>query len=198
MIVERVTCDLPPGEAADTWPFTLAPVRQLARGGMRFRSAVTFLVGENGSGTTWRSSTTGAATWTTRTPTCATWPPVPDNAPPAAAIDHQRRRELRALLHQACDRLSVQPDGPVTYGWRDRSAGQKVQAHPGRCWLRVVAEPPAWIDKAWWHGNQDADALHGISRPRVLDVIEWNQAEALKVRAELMTLASGHVCSATP
>lgn len=50
MIVERVTCDLPPGDAANTWPFTLAPVRQLASGGMRFRSAVTFLVGENGSG----------------------------------------------------------------------------------------------------------------------------------------------------
>jgi predicted ATPase len=50
VIVERVICDLPPGHAASTWPFTLAPVRQLASEGMRFRAAVTFLVGENGSG----------------------------------------------------------------------------------------------------------------------------------------------------
>ena len=49
-MVERVTCGLPPGHAASTWPFTLAPVRQLASEGMRFRAAVTFLVGENGSG----------------------------------------------------------------------------------------------------------------------------------------------------
>ena len=45
-----MTCDLPRGDAADTWPFTLAPVRQLASDGMHFRAAVTFLVGENGSG----------------------------------------------------------------------------------------------------------------------------------------------------
>lgn len=123
---------------------------------------------------------------------------MPENTPSAPAADNQRRRELRALLQQACDQLRVQPDGPVTYGWRDRSAGRTVHARTGPRWLRVVAEPPAWIDKAWWNGNQEANALHGIPRPRVLDVIEWNQAEALMVRAELMTLASGHVCSATP
>lgn len=50
VIVERVTCDWPPGDAAGQWPFTLAPVRQLAAEGMRLRAAVTFLVGENGSG----------------------------------------------------------------------------------------------------------------------------------------------------
>src|SRR5215469_3699491 len=49
-MVERVTCDWPPGDAADQWPFTLAAVRQLAAEGMRLRAAVTFLVGENGSG----------------------------------------------------------------------------------------------------------------------------------------------------
>jgi predicted ATPase len=35
---------------AGLWPFTLAPVRQLASDGLRFPTAVTFLVGENGSG----------------------------------------------------------------------------------------------------------------------------------------------------
>lgn len=123
---------------------------------------------------------------------------MPENTPPSPVADHQRRSELRALLRQARDRLGVQPDGPVTYGWRDRSAGQKVRASAGQRWLRVAAEPPAWIDKAWWCGNQDANTLAGIPRPRVLEVIEWNEAEALAVRAELMTLASGHLCSATP
>lgn len=50
MIVERLTCDLPPGDAASQWPFSLAPARQLALDGMPFRAQVTFLVGENGSG----------------------------------------------------------------------------------------------------------------------------------------------------
>jgi predicted ATPase len=37
-----------PGDAG--WPFTLAPVAQLMRDGLRFTKPITFLVGENGSG----------------------------------------------------------------------------------------------------------------------------------------------------
>jgi hypothetical protein len=123
---------------------------------------------------------------------------VPENAPPAPAIDHQRRRELRALLSKAGDRLGIRPDGPVAYGWRDRSAGRRVRSCGGPRWLRLVAEPPTWVEDAWWRGNEDANALAGIPRPCVLDVIEWAETGSLRVRAELMTLASGHVCSATP
>lgn len=123
---------------------------------------------------------------------------MPETMPPTPIIDHQRRRELRALLSKTGDRLGVRPDGPVVYGWRDRSAGQRVRTCGGPRWLRVVAEPPAWVEEAWWRGNQDANGLHGIPRPCVLDVVEWTEAGSLRVRAELMTLASGHVCSATP
>jgi predicted ATPase len=36
--------------AGDEWPFTMAPVAQVARDGLAFRAPVCFLVGENGSG----------------------------------------------------------------------------------------------------------------------------------------------------
>jgi predicted ATPase len=37
-------------QAYNRWPFTMAPVQQIARDGLDFRQPVTFLVGENGSG----------------------------------------------------------------------------------------------------------------------------------------------------
>ena len=39
-----------PAGVPDAWPFTMAPVRQLADEGLTFASPITFLVGENGSG----------------------------------------------------------------------------------------------------------------------------------------------------
>ena len=48
MIIERVALRGP--LPADTWPFTLAPVRQLAAPGLELDTDLTFLVGENGSG----------------------------------------------------------------------------------------------------------------------------------------------------
>ncbi len=47
MFITRVHIDT--GQP-DTWPFALAPVRQLRDDGLRFDRPVTFLVGENGSG----------------------------------------------------------------------------------------------------------------------------------------------------
>jgi predicted ATPase len=53
MIIEGVAARAyPAGEAPDRpgWPFTLAPVAQLMREGLRFDRPVAFLVGESGSG----------------------------------------------------------------------------------------------------------------------------------------------------
>jgi predicted ATPase len=47
MFITRLHLDADP---PDSWPFTLAPVRQLRGDGLRFDRPVTFLVGENGSG----------------------------------------------------------------------------------------------------------------------------------------------------
>ena len=47
MFIESVRL---PAEVPQTWPFTMAPVRQLAGDGLTFTRPVTFLVGENGSG----------------------------------------------------------------------------------------------------------------------------------------------------
>jgi predicted ATPase len=53
MLLHRLRCREP--DLADSgdrrqWPFTLAPVAQLARDGIEFTSPITFLVGENGTG----------------------------------------------------------------------------------------------------------------------------------------------------
>jgi predicted ATPase len=48
VIIERVALRGP--LPADTWPFTLAPVRQLTAPGLELDTDLTFLVGENGSG----------------------------------------------------------------------------------------------------------------------------------------------------
>lgn len=50
MFVTRITLDPDREHHTDAWPFTLAPVRQLAGEGLTFHKPITFLVGENGSG----------------------------------------------------------------------------------------------------------------------------------------------------
>jgi predicted ATPase len=47
MFIERVRL---PAQTPAGWPFTMAPVRQIAASGLTFAKPVTFLVGENGSG----------------------------------------------------------------------------------------------------------------------------------------------------
>jgi predicted ATPase len=47
MFIESVRV---PAGTPDTWPFTMAPVRQLADDGLTFTRPITFLVGENASG----------------------------------------------------------------------------------------------------------------------------------------------------
>ena len=47
MFIESVRL---PADLPDRWPFTMEPVRHLARHGLTFDRPVTFLVGENGSG----------------------------------------------------------------------------------------------------------------------------------------------------
>jgi hypothetical protein len=52
---------------------------------------------------------------------------------------------------------------------------------------------PHWIGE-FWTGNQDANAVTGAARPRVLDAVEWDESE-LRCRAEVMTVAPGHPVS---
>lgn len=85
--------------------------------------------------------------------------------------------------------------GTPVFGWHERTIGcQVTTAHEPR-WLRVVSEMAQWIGD-FWTGNQDANTLPGVLRPRVLDVVEWSEGD-IRCRAEVMTLAPGHPVSAT-
>lgn len=49
MIVERISCQPPPGQG-EGWPFDLPAVAQIVKEGLEFTAPVTFLTGENGWG----------------------------------------------------------------------------------------------------------------------------------------------------
>ncbi|HEV2451460.1 MAG TPA: ABC transporter [Streptosporangiaceae bacterium] len=49
MIVERISCQPPPGQG-EGWPFDLPAVAQIVKEGLELTAPVTFLVGENDSG----------------------------------------------------------------------------------------------------------------------------------------------------
>jgi hypothetical protein len=100
------------------------------------------------------------------------------------------------LLAQAAEHFSAILLGDPTFGWRDRSIGSHVRNVDGERWLRVVTSHSTWANGEFWTGNLDASAIHGVPKPRVLQVHEWTE-ESRSIRAELMTLVSGRVCSAT-
>ncbi|MGH3929241.1 MAG: aminoglycoside phosphotransferase [Pseudonocardiaceae bacterium] len=103
---------------------------------------------------------------------------------------------MQDLLEKAAEYFSLTlQDGP-TFGWRDRSIGSRAQDIEGDRWLRVVTSHSTWASGEFWTGNLDASAIDGVPKPRVLRVHEWAE-EPRSIRAELMTLVPGQVCSDT-
>jgi|SRR5580658_2623427 hypothetical protein len=100
------------------------------------------------------------------------------------------------LLSAAAQRFSLAVTGPLVWGWRDRSVGAATVGAAGPRWLRVVTEDIRWAHGDWWTGNSDANIITGITKPLVLGTAEWEDGPR-KVRAEVMTLVSGHPCSLT-
>ncbi|WP_189252182.1 aminoglycoside phosphotransferase [Lentzea flava] len=98
-------------------------------------------------------------------------------------------------LSHAADHFGLTIAGNVRLGWLDRSISAPVQASGRWLWLRVVSEDRQWTDGDFWTGNLDANVFATLSKPRVLDVYEWE--EWRQQRAELMTLAPGSPCSPT-
>jgi hypothetical protein len=103
---------------------------------------------------------------------------------------------MRELLAQAAEHFSVILLGDPTFGWRDRSIGSQVRDIDGDRWLRVVTSHSMWANGEFWTGNLDASAIHGVPKPRVLQVHEWTE-QIRSIRAELMTLVPACVCSDT-
>ncbi|MGW6444042.1 phosphotransferase [Lentzea sp. NPDC055074] len=70
-----------------------------------------------------------------------------------------------------------------------------MQRTDEQLWLRVVSEERQWVEDEFWTGNLEANAFTSLSKPRVVDVFEWEQGR--HQRAELMTLMPGSPCSRT-
>lgn len=111
--------------------------------------------------------------------------------------DDAHRSWLREAFAEAAARASATPTGEPVYGWRERTLSSRVSTPGGEFWLRVVSEQREWAEGDFWTGNVDASAITGVAKPQVLRHWEWDDG-ASRLRAELMTLASGRRCSATP
>lgn len=110
--------------------------------------------------------------------------------------DERHRSHMRRLLTDAADRFRLTLDGTPVFGWRDRSIGARAHGTQGKYWVRVVTEHHRWAMGDFWTGNADSRAVAGVPKPEVIDMEEWDDASD-RVRAELMNLMPGHVCSTT-
>lgn len=108
--------------------------------------------------------------------------------------DH--RTFMSEALMKATSYFHVILQGNRTFGWHDRSIGSPVIRNHERYWLRVVSENKKWIQKDWWEGNFIANEIKGIPKPNVIDFYEWEDGN-MQLRAELMTIVAGRVCSPT-
>lgn len=104
---------------------------------------------------------------------------------------------MRGNLHRAADHFSLTITGEPVFGWRLRTIGAPATGVDGPRWLRVVTEFPEWATGDTWTGNADANTITGIPKPRVLDMLEWDEQNWRQQRAEVLTLLPGSAISPT-
>lgn len=109
--------------------------------------------------------------------------------------DQRFREWMHENLGRAAEHFGLTVVGKPRLGWSDRSISALVQRIDERLWLRVVSEDGQWIGGEFWTGNLEANSFAGLSKPRVIDVFEWEHGR--HQRAELMTLMPGTPCSRT-
>ncbi|MGQ0841747.1 phosphotransferase [Actinokineospora sp.] len=102
---------------------------------------------------------------------------------------------MRDNLDRAARHFDLRISGQPVFGWRLRSISARAVGNHGPRWLRVVSQEPQWAQGDSWTGTLDADQIADVSKPRVLDVHEWDDGR--RQRAEVMTLMAGQVCSPT-
>ncbi|MDQ2880213.1 MAG: phosphotransferase [Actinomycetota bacterium] len=120
----------------------------------------------------------------------------PDDKTTAAA--NARFTEWMHLnLDHAADHFGLKLTGEPVLGWRLRTIGAPATGDDGPRWLRVVTEFPEWARGDTWTGNADANTITGIPKPRVLDVLEWDEQSWRHQRAEVATLLPGTAISPT-
>ncbi|MDS1271794.1 aminoglycoside phosphotransferase [Lipingzhangella sp. LS1_29] len=115
----------------------------------------------------------------------------------AQALANQRHRAyLHEALSHAAEHFHLTLCDPPLFGWHDRTIGARATSPHGERWLRVTSENFRWASGNYWTGNADATAITGVPKPAVLDVYEWDDTPN-RLRAEVMTLLCGDVCSPT-
>ncbi|WP_432747150.1 phosphotransferase [Streptomyces sp. JH002] len=121
-----------------------------------------------------------------------------DTIPEVAEADRRFRVWMRQNLVRAARHFGLTIAGEPTFGWLLRSIGAPADGADGRVWLRVASEQPEWAHGEAWTGNADANAVHGLPKPELLDRYEWTEGDWRNQRAEVLTLLPGAPCSATP
>jgi hypothetical protein len=112
--------------------------------------------------------------------------------------DARFRGWLRDCLAHASSHFGLAVGGEPVFGWRLRSISASAKRHDQPVWLRVTSERPQWLPGDFWTGNTDASVFTDLAKPLVLDVTEWDDNQAQRrVRAEVMTMMAGQVCSPT-
>lgn len=115
--------------------------------------------------------------------------------------DRAFRQWMRENLAHAATHFGLTVTGEPVFGWYLRSVSAPAHGHSGSCWLRVGSEKSRSFVEAgteFWTGNVDANAVTGVSKPSVIDSLEWEVPDQGRhVRAEVMTLLAGHPCSPT-
>lgn len=104
---------------------------------------------------------------------------------------------MRGNLDHAAAHFELTLTGEPVFGWRLRTIGAPASGGDGPRWLRVVSEFPQWARGDTWTGNTGANTLSCIPKPRVLGVLEWDEQNWRRQRAEVMTLLPGRAISAT-
>ncbi|MGH3951526.1 MAG: aminoglycoside phosphotransferase [Pseudonocardiaceae bacterium] len=109
---------------------------------------------------------------------------------------------MRDNLARAADHFALTLTGEPVWGWEWRSISTRAHGALGACWLRVGCEWEADLDSTTadlWTGNEDSNAIVGVTKPRVLSSTQWtaHTEPERRIRADVMTLLAGTPCSPT-
>lgn len=111
--------------------------------------------------------------------------------------NHAHREMLLRLHAQAVAWFGGNAVGVPRFGWMDRTIGAITQIDGERRWLRLVVEPAEFPLLEFWTGNQAANVLTGVRRPRVLGSYE-PAVMGWQCRAELLEFVPESPCSSDP
>ncbi|HEV7651975.1 MAG TPA: phosphotransferase [Actinophytocola sp.] len=111
----------------------------------------------------------------------------------------ERRVWLLGQLEAAAPRFGIELVGEVVNTYDMRSVGstaRDIDRDGGHdVWLRVVVEDADYQPACRWTGNVEANAIHGVPKPKVLRWYDWTNTDRYlhgrRLRGEVMTLAPG-------